>query len=532
MKTIRILVVLSISLFAIVNCSKEDQKELIPVNENKEPEKEGTNRAPLPASSPVPEDGSNREDFTDVLLSWKSSDPDKDEITYDLYFGDGIDAMALIAQGLGESQYMIDLIDTGTTYLWKVITKDEAGLQTESPVFFFTISQKVLAEDVFLRNQQEVNDFGAMGINKIEGDLNIGDKDDPVDISDLTPLLTLNKLEGDLEVAQTGLSDLNGLAHLTSISRRLQIIGNPALQSLEGLDQLQTIGSGISINGNAFLSDLSALAKIEKVNSDLRIIGNPSLQSLQGLENLTMTGLDLVISENLTLQNLDALESLTSIGETLRIESNPFLVSIEGLNSLTTVGLINISENNNLTDLQGLNQIKTVSRLRVEFNGSLRGLEGLEGLNSIKGQCLININPELISLKGLQNISEINGDLIIGRNNSLRNLEGLQKLISVGKNLKLIENLFLEDIKGLSSLSSIGNEMLVEGNIMLAQLNGLENLIEIGNDCTIKTNSILKDFCSLNNLFMNGKINGEFVTLGNQYNPTEKDMKEGACKLN
>lgn len=532
MKTGRKILLILAYLFLLSGCSKDDpQAPVQAVEQNNTVEKE-QNLAPKAPSNPIPENGSTTADFFDVILSWEASDPDKDKLTYDLFFGPGASELVLVAQDLSTAEYMLDLIDTGQNYVWKVIAKDQGGLQTESPLFFFTTYQKIITGDVLLLTQQEVNDFGAEGYNKIEGDLIIGNKDNSVNISDLRPLHNLNKLQGDLEITQTELADLNGLSHLTSISKGLKILINPMLQSLEGLNQLQTTGGRLVIEGNAFLADISALVDLEKIESDLVITGNPSLQSLKGLNNISMTGLDLVISYNTTLRNLEALESLKEVGETLRIESNALLVSLEGLSSLTAVDLINISENNNLTNLTGLNRINSVSRLVVQGNINLIGLEGLDGLTSVEGQCLINFNPSLISVKGLQNLKAVKGDLVISRSSKLKTVDGLENLNSVGKDMIMQENFDLVNIKGLSNLQNVGGVFALEDNFMLTQLLGLEKLINVGSDMIFETNTRLNDYCSIKNLFDNGKINGAFVTTGNLYNPTEKEMREGICTQN
>ena len=70
-----------------------------------------------------------------VKLEWGCEDPDGDELTYDLYLGEG--TPVLVATGITENSYELELLP-GKVYLWKVVAKDGKGGVSESPVWRFS----------------------------------------------------------------------------------------------------------------------------------------------------------------------------------------------------------------------------------------------------------------------------------------------------------------------------------------------------------------------------------------------------------
>lgn len=72
-------------------------------------------------------------------LSWSSSDPDGDALTYDLYLGDqGVLNIPLVAPGLTSAAYNAGPLIANHTYNWKVVARDAFGGQSESAAMWFT----------------------------------------------------------------------------------------------------------------------------------------------------------------------------------------------------------------------------------------------------------------------------------------------------------------------------------------------------------------------------------------------------------
>lgn len=121
--------------------------------------------------------------------------------------------------------------------------------------------------------------------------------------------------------------DLSGLSELTSVSGFFQIARIEAT-SLDGLENLVSVGGELSVITNPNLVDVDALSNLTEVNS-------------------------LVVSINQNLPNLDGFSALTTLGAggRLAIQQNPALVSIDGLSAITSFsGFLEISTNPSLSD--------------------------------------------------------------------------------------------------------------------------------------------------------------------------------------
>jgi len=148
------------------------------------------------------------------------------------------------------------------------------------------------------------------------------------------------RVDGDLRISTSELSDLSALSGLRRVSGKLEIDGNTRLDDLSGLEQLQQVGS-LSIHDNAELDDLSGLENLRGAR-DVEISGNTELASLRGLEGLTHVE-TLVIAHN-GLYQTTGLGNLTDVGE-LAIGDNPKLNSLHGLGSLAHARSVQIRNN-------------------------------------------------------------------------------------------------------------------------------------------------------------------------------------------
>lgn len=267
----------------------------------------------------------------------------------------------------------------------------------------------------------------------------------------LDSLYPLKKIGGQLIISGTVLSDLNGLNHLDSVKGSLNVLGNPVLTSLTGLENLKFVGR----YGESFGTDVYT-------ESGLEISNNPVLTALQGLENLKV------------------------VEGCLDIVSNPSLVTIAGLGSLSSIrkceyfgGVasiyrsINISSNPALLTLTGLNNIDSVEAdVSVFGNSSLKSLIGLDNIQQIGGGLFLDSNDSLTTLGGLEKLDSLGACLVIENNNSLVTLDAIKHLEWIGvwssghpasfKNLNVIGNNQLTSLSGLDSI-----EIPVPGKIRI-----------------------------------------------------------------
>lgn len=94
------------------------------------------NLPPEAPSDPIPANGASRVPL-EVSLNWQCSDPDGDELRYDLYFGVSMDP-PLVDYDLMSGAFVLGHLDEATYYYWKVLAKDDHGNRTESPLWTFS----------------------------------------------------------------------------------------------------------------------------------------------------------------------------------------------------------------------------------------------------------------------------------------------------------------------------------------------------------------------------------------------------------
>jgi len=93
------------------------------------------NGAPVAPHTPTP-DHLATDQSVNPTLSWTSSDPELDPLTYDVYLGTS-PGPSLTASDLSQSQYTPAELDYGTSYYWYVVAKDGRN-QTPGPEWRFT----------------------------------------------------------------------------------------------------------------------------------------------------------------------------------------------------------------------------------------------------------------------------------------------------------------------------------------------------------------------------------------------------------
>ena len=70
-------------------------------------------------------------------ISWTCSDPDKDALKYDIYFGTSTSA-ATLASNLSATSYQLSNLTKNKKYYWRIIAKDGRGGETSSDWWYFT----------------------------------------------------------------------------------------------------------------------------------------------------------------------------------------------------------------------------------------------------------------------------------------------------------------------------------------------------------------------------------------------------------
>jgi len=95
------------------------------------------NNPPITPGDPVPTDGATDVDIN-ADLSWNCSDPEGDNLTYDVYFGTNSSAPPKVSSKQSNMTYNPDLLEFNTTYYWKIVAWDEYDAKTPGPIWNFT----------------------------------------------------------------------------------------------------------------------------------------------------------------------------------------------------------------------------------------------------------------------------------------------------------------------------------------------------------------------------------------------------------
>jgi hypothetical protein len=94
--------------------------------------------APFPADLTSPTLGQNISATTGkIALTWNGADVDNDIVGYDVYIGTNLGNIAIIKANLVATAWDV-AITSGTTYYWKVVTKDSQGNASTSNIYQFS----------------------------------------------------------------------------------------------------------------------------------------------------------------------------------------------------------------------------------------------------------------------------------------------------------------------------------------------------------------------------------------------------------
>ena len=340
-----------------------------------------------------------------------------------------------------------------------------------------------------LTHQAEVEALGATGCDSVVGDLYVVDSW----ITNLDGLANITSVGGTLNIeGNTDLTSIDGLANLVTVEGNLNIESNPALTNIDGLANLASVEGDLRLHGNQSLTDIDGLVSLSSVGTKLTISGHDALTNVNGLVSLRSTGTDLLVLGNTSFPNVDGLINLTVVGGDLRFNSNA-LTNIDGLANLASVGgnLI-LHGNHALTDIDGLVSLNSVGGyLDIFDNDALTDLDGLANVTSVGDYLAISKNDALTNLDGLANLITVESDMAIADNDALINLDGLISLTSIGGELQISTNAALVNLDGLTNITSVGERLFINDNDVLTDLDGLASITSVGDGLQISHNDTL-----------------------------------------
>ena len=209
-----------------------------------------------------------------------------------------------------------------------------------------------------------------------------------------TPETTLI-IEGD------DITNLDGLNGITSVGG-LWLQNNPLLTNVDGLNSLTNFTDFgnflfLIINNNPLLTNLSAL--INATNDypmDIQIVNNPQLVSLNGLQGIQGVGYTIVVSNNDLLVDFNGFNGFTNIDD-LIIKDNAALASFNGLDNLGITGSFEFENNDAMTSFTSLNDVNPLCGFTIRDNEMLADIDGfVDTFEDICGpNIIIENNPNL-----------------------------------------------------------------------------------------------------------------------------------------
>lgn len=385
--------------------------------------------------------------------------------------------------------------------------------------------------DVVLVSQAQVSTFNCAHIT---GHLHITGGD----ITDLSPLSMLETVDGDILITSPTLVNLNGLSSLVSVTGEFKVGPTGALENVEGLNALQSIGEKLIFIENDVLVNLDGLSSLENVGG-LKVQSNQALTNLTELTSMTAIEGDLMLYNNVLLPAIDGLSTIESIAGNVTISYLPKLDNLNDLTGLTTVGGDFIFDTNDkLTDLGGLNLLTDIGG-KLKFSSiplltnvnsltslktiggdlifseceTLANVDGLFSLTTVGGDLYFGVNPLLSNINGLHELIDVRGAMVFESNEILANLNGLPSLSAVGGNMVIADNPSLVNVDSLLAVATCGGTLAIETNDVLANLNGLAALTSIADDLYISDNPLLT---SIDSLLALATVGGDLVIAGNE----------------
>lgn len=98
------------------------------------------NKKPVTPALEVPKDNATEVDVP-VQFTWSSSDPDNDDLIYELHLRNSVNEEVLIFSDIKDTTYIVENLNWGSKYFWQIKVSDEVNDPVLSPLKSFTTSK-------------------------------------------------------------------------------------------------------------------------------------------------------------------------------------------------------------------------------------------------------------------------------------------------------------------------------------------------------------------------------------------------------
>lgn len=240
------------------------------------------------------------------------------------------------------------------------------------------------------------------GLKEVTGEFEIKDLDNQ---EVLKGFRSLKEVFDFVISGNDSLTIIEGFNNLKTVGRFFYINDNESLVDIDAFGKLEVIGDvegsfgdfSISVNDN--LTGFPKLTRLTTIGRDFDIYGNGALETVDGLDILTTVGGSFRLEENSALASLPDFGELTTVGRDFIISDNEAMETIDGFDNLETVGFgvpnpdrtFLIDSNGALTIISGFNELEKVNGdFSIEDNALLEFIDGFDSLTDVKFFQLVN----------------------------------------------------------------------------------------------------------------------------------------------
>lgn len=327
-------------------------------------------------------------------------------------------------------------------------------------------------DNVYLKTQSEVNEFGAKGYVRVRSI--VVNESEKGGITDLSPLASIEAIDNNLTVKGYSGEELilDNLVKVASFDIRVPSIVTISMKNLTDINNLY-IGQ---INEEFTMADSSidSLANID-FSSLEHIKGSLILSFFNFAQGYAISGFD-----NLSQVDGDILLNLNT--EHLKTFSN--LKKIRG----------------------------------IQMGGTIKSFEGFENIEEVTGTFITNYLRGSASL--LPFAPKKMHSIILRGSQTLESLDFLKNLTEL-YDLEISGGFKFKTLSGMESLKTITHGLFIK-QTQIANLDELSGLESVGSVIKFTNNNRLADFSGIKNCLKN--FDGEWIVENNKVNPTIDDI--------
>ena len=342
-------------------------------------------------------------------------------------------------------------------------------------------------QNIFFFSQTDVDSFGIKygGCTILPVSLTISGSD----ITDLSPLSSVNGIDGDLNIVIPLQQGMAGFENISFVNGRLSFSTSGPISGLELFTGLVDVGDLLFIScASDFIEGPESLERCTR----LSINSCNNLTEIRGFSSLHRVDSGLSITSNDALVDISSFNALTKIGildppfnaAAFVIFQNDALKDISGFNGFDRIGAnLRISFNDVLEDISGFQNVTVLeSELEILSNPRINRITGFNRLDSILGRRIeIHDNDALKDLSIIPEMAYLDGSISIRDNDSLQSTDGIERIRSGWGLLSIANNPMLGDCSACCVLYGQANRPL--GGFYGSNAAGCNSKTEVEESC-------------------------------------------------